>query len=444
MNEKQIRLVRFILVGIILISSLVLVLGIVTNNFSAIFQQEEADAVMFYHYWISSGEQAAVNALINVFLDKYPEIAVLPTSIISRSSAGGGVVIFGIVKPLVLSGNAPDAFVMHAGYEARTYVNANLLEPVDDIWETAGLEKVTPKVVQVMCKFDGNFYSIPINIHRTNVVWYNKILLDRNNIKPAELNDWNSFFDACDKLKSSGIEYPIQMAAAWTAQHAFDQIVAGEGIEFYENWVNGRVTSEDDPLLIDALTTFKKYLSYVNPDHADIEWNVATDRIIDGEGAFNIMGDWANGEFTSAGMIYDKDYGTFVVPETRDMYGLVIDTFQRPKSVKHPANSEKWLEVVASNDGQDAFNPLKGSISARVDTDVSKYGAYQKTAIFDFVTVKYMFPAISNGAPKDFEVREQQIIAEFAEDLDVKKAAKTFADYHKENSGKYTIEWELN
>ncbi|MCL5018647.1 MAG: ABC transporter substrate-binding protein [Candidatus Pacearchaeota archaeon] len=443
MNEKQIRLVRFILVGIILISSLVLIVGIATNNFASIFQQEEGDVVLFYHWWISSGEQAALNAMINVFLEKYPETAVLPVSIISRSSAGGGNVLFSIVRPLVLSGDAPDAFVMHAGYEAKTYVDANLLEPVNDIWETAELEKVTPKVVQVMCKFNGDFYSVPVGIHRTNVVWYNKKILDDAKINPSDITTWDSFFSACDKIKSSGIDYPIQLAATWTAQHAFDQIIASEGIDFYEDWVNGKITA-DDSRLINALETFKKYLSYTNPDHADVEWNTAIDRIVHGEGAFNIMGDWANGEFTSEGMIYEEDYGTFVVPGTRDMYGLVIDTFQRPKSVKHPENSARWLGIVASNEGQDAFNPLKGSISARIDTDVAEYGAYQKTAIFDFVTVKYMFPAISNGAPKEFEVREQQIIAEFAEDLNVEKAAKAFADYHSENSEKYTIEWELN
>ena len=446
MNEKKAKIVRGILIAVIIISILIIVVGELTNNFAIFFPAREGNILFFYHFWTSSGERAALNALIAVFTDKYPDIVVLPSSLISKSASGGGVELFNLLKPILLSGESPDAVLMHAGYETKTYIDADLLDNVNLAWQTNNLESVVPKIVQVMCQFQGDYYSVPIGIHRANVVWYNKEVLDRNNINPSTLKTWESFFNACDKLKEAGIKYPIQLAAAWTAQHTFDQVIASEGIEFYEKWVNGKV-SEDDPELLDALTKFKKYLSYVNPDHADIEWNTATKRIIDGESAFNTMGDWANGEFKAEGKIYGQDYGTFVVPGTNEMYGLVIDTFQLPKNPKHPASSEKWLEVVGSKEGQDAFNPLKGSISARTDTDVSKYDQYQQTAILDFVSVskiKGMYPAISNGAPKQFEAREQQIIAEFAKDLDIKKAAKSLIDAQKENSEGYTITWELN
>ncbi|MDD5012431.1 MAG: ABC transporter substrate-binding protein [Candidatus Nanoarchaeia archaeon] len=445
MNEKQIKLVRGILIAVIIVSILIIIVGELTNNFAIFFPAREGNVLFFYHFWTSSGERAALNALIAVFTNKYPDIVVLPSSLISKSASGGGVELFNLLKPILLSGESPDAVLMHAGYETKTYVDAELLDNVNLAWKTDNLDLVVPKIVKVMCKFNGDYYSVPVGIHRTNVVWYNKNVLDENGIDYSTLTTWESFFNACDKLKSAGVEYPIQLAAAWTAQHTFDQIIASEGIGFYEKWVNGKVT-EDDAELLDALTKFKKYLSYVNSDHANIEWNTATKRIIDGESAFNIMGDWANGEFKAEGKVYGTDYGTFVVPGTNDMYGLVIDTFQLPKHPKHPASSEKWLEVIGSKEGQDAFNPLKGSISARTDTDVSKYDQYQKTAILDFASIskiKGMYPAVSNGAPKEFEVEEQRIIAEFTKDLDIQKAAKAITDFQKDNSGLYTITWEL-
>lgn len=444
MNEKQVKIIRGILIAVIILSILIIVVGELTNNFARFFPAREGNVLFFYHWWTSPGERAALNELINVFTAKYPEIVVLPSSVVTTSSAGGGVELFKIMQQMLISGEPPDAFQMHAGYELKTYVDANLIAPVDEIWEKEQLGKVIPKIIKSMCKFNNNYYSIPINIHRTNVVWYNKEILDENKINASKLTDWNSFFEACDKLRAAGIKYPIQLATTWTAQHTFDQIVVSQGIDLYEDWINGKIVYDEDPRLLKALEIFKKYLSYVNPDNADLGWEVAIARIIKKEGAFNVMGDWANGEFMSSNQVYNKDYGTFIVPETRDYYGLVIDTFQRPISVQHPESARKWLEVVASKEGQDAFNPLKGSISARIDTDVSKYSDYQKTAIFDFVTLKYMFPAVSNGAPKDFEVREQQIIAEFIKDLDAKKAARAFATYQKENRDKYTIEWELD
>jgi glucose/mannose transport system substrate-binding protein len=39
-----------------------------------------------------------------------------------------------------------------------------------------------------------------------------------------------------------------------------------------------------------------------------------------------------------------------------------------------------WLALMGSVDGQDAFNPLKGSIAPHFDSDLSKYNAYLQSA----------------------------------------------------------------
>lgn len=440
MNIKKIKFKKQILFWVIvgIIISIVL-LGIIIS----LSKTKESEILVIYHWWTSPGEHAAICALINVFTENYPEIIIMPTSVISTSSAGGKNVLFDIIDQLILKKKAPDTFQGLAGYGVREYYDADFLEPIDNIWESEELEKVIPKLVQLMCKFDGKYYSIPIGVHRTNVVWYNKKILDENNINAEDLISWEEFFNACDKLKNAGVKYPVQIGTAWTAAHAFDQIIASQGLDLYEDWINGNFNS-DDPRLVKSFEIFKKYLSYANPDSADVSWDIAIARIINNEGVFNIMGDWAQGEFKTAGLIYNENYGTFAVPGTKKMYGLVIDTFHRPRYVEHPKNSEKWLKIIGSKEGQDAFNPLKGSISARKDADISKYDAYQQSAIFDFIIIKEMFPAISNGAPKNFELEEQRIISQFIKELDVDKAAKDITDYTKEISKEYTIEWELD
>ena len=423
--------------GILFILIFVVLAGYIIIN------QEEENNLEIYHWWTSPSEHAAMSALINVFTEEYPEAIVLPTSVISRSSSGGGVLMFNVVKPKVFNREGLDAFLIHAGYEGKTYFDAGLLEPVNEIWESEKLEYYVPEIIQVMCKFKGDYYSVPVGIHRTNVIWYNKKILEENGIYAEQLTTWEEFFDACEKLRNSGVDYPIQMGTTWTAQHAFDQIVASQGIDFYEDWINGKV-SENDERLLNSFKIFEKYLSYVNSDNEEIEWNVAVDRIISGEGAFNIMGDWANGEFKSAGVEFNEDYGIILVPGTNDMYGFVIDAFQQPKNAKHPKNADNWLRVVSSKEGQDAFNPIKGSVSVRTDADEEKYDLYSRLALLNLFTVEYMFPAISNGAPKEFEIKEQEVIKEFVKDLDEEKAIKKITDYSKEIENKYSIVWELS
>jgi len=309
------------------------------------------------------------------------------------------------------------------------------------IWKSENLETVIPKAIQDISKFKGNYYSIPIDVHRNNVVWYNKSVLDKAGVNPATLKDWDTFFAACDKLKAAGIKYPIQMGQTWTATHVFEDIIASQGPQFYQDWANGKVSSPTDPRMSQALTIFKQYLSYTNPDSANTPWDEAVNRVIKGESAFNVMGDWANGEFKIVGMKYNKDYGTFVVPGTAGEYVLTVDTFVQPKGVAHPTNSEKWLKVVASREGQDSFNPKKGSISARSDSDVSLYDDYQKSAIADFKAAKYYLPSRGTSMPVSYVSSIDGILVTFMADKDVTKASKAFADLTQSSQKDFITTW---
>jgi len=404
----------------------------------------EANVLEIYHWWTSGGEKEAIDALVAVFNEKYPDVGVIQSPV----AGGAGYVMKAVMKSLVLAGEAPDAFQLHAGYEMKPYVDGGYLEPIDDLWETEGWKTVFPEVVQDMVKFGGHYYAVPVNIHRVNVVWYNKDILDEHDIVPATLTTWDAFFEACDKLVAEDVPHPISLGdkGKWTATHVLEQIIAGEGIDFYEDFVNGNVTSPTDPKLVHALEIFGKYLSYVNPDHAALTWDEATAKVIKGESAFNIMGDWANGEFYVAEKEYGVDYGTFPVPGTEDMYGLCIDCFEHPKGVKHPTHSLNWLRVVGSKEGQDTFNPIKGSIACRTDADVTKYGLYQQAAISDFKTVTYMYPSVAHGsgAPEAFTVKLDDIMSAFVENKDVSAAAKALTDAVTAASADYTKVWKLH
>lgn len=56
------------------------------------------------------------------------------------------------------------------------------------------------------------------------------------------------------------------------------------------------------------------------------------------------------------------------------------------KNAPHRDAAIAWLTVAGSSDGQDAFNPVKGSIPARNDADRSLYGEYLLSAMDDWAS----------------------------------------------------------
>ena len=366
---------------------------------------EEVDALEIYHWWTSGGEAAAITALIDVFETQYPTTTVQEV----QNAGGGGFEMRVKIKTLMLAGQPPDTFQIHNGYEWKIFYDAGLLNNIDHIW-TPSLQAVIPDVVEDISKGpDGHYYAVPVNIHRSNVLWYNAKLLQYNGINPATLTTWPAFWAACDALVANGTSAPVAMGEQWTAAHAFEQVLASVGIDTYEAWINGDIdsgTATHYSDLLNACEIYDNLTNYINADWAVLSWDSAIAKLISATptAAFAIMGDWANGEFYQAGWTHGVDYGTMGIPGTGDMYGLVVDCFEKPKNILHPTAVDNWLGVVASQAGQDAFNPLKGSISARTDANTGVYGAYQISAISDFSSVTYMFPSVvhGSGAPGAF------------------------------------------
>jgi glucose/mannose transport system substrate-binding protein len=82
-----------------------------------------------------------------------------------------------------LSANdAPDSWQAHAGQEIiGTYVAANQVAPLGDFFDEQGLYDVLPETLVPLISQDDQPYSVPVNIHRSNVMWYNPAVEDAGN-----------------------------------------------------------------------------------------------------------------------------------------------------------------------------------------------------------------------------------------------------------------------
>jgi glucose/mannose transport system substrate-binding protein len=404
-------------------------------------QSKAADpGLTVYHWWTSVSELAAVNALVNVFKSQAPGVAV---DVKATGAHGGGGRMFQQVSLAVAAGHPPDVFQTQPGAPLEPYVDAGLLLPIDQVWAVSGIEKAVPPMIRDLSRINGHYYAVPINVHRNNLIWYNKALLEKHGIDPGAIATWDALFAAADKLRAAGVQSPLQIGESWTLTVAFESVMAGQGIGSYEDWINGKITTADDPRLLEAFGLLKRYLAYANPDHAGSAWDVAIKRLIRGEAAFCIMGDWANGEFLSARMNYGADYGALPVPGTRGLYGVTADAFSAARGTTHLANSNLWMSVAGSRQGQDAFNAQKGSISARTDADASRYDPYQRSSMADFKAARHLYPSLTSATHGSFRSAVDNMMGRFGTDLDVRKAAAAMAAAAAESRGKFRRKWSL-
>jgi glucose/mannose transport system substrate-binding protein len=103
----------------------------------------------------------------------------------------------------------------------------------------------------------------------------------------------------------------------------------------------------------------------------------------------------------------------------------VIDTFGLPKGAPHRANAVAWLETVASEKGQEDFNPKKGSIPARTDVPTSVFDPIAQSFMQDFKSDR-LVPSSAHGSasPPNFASAVNDIMGQFAQSKDVNGTAQ--------------------
>jgi glucose/mannose transport system substrate-binding protein len=347
----------------------------------------------------------------------------------------------------MVAGNPPDSFQIHGGAElidtyveiqiyggeelVETYTEAGKMEPITDLLEEWGVKDKFNQQILEMTAYKGEYYSIPVNVHRSNAVFYNIELLAENNVEPP--TDLASFKAALAKLDEAGV-VPLALGDTnkWPASQLFETLlVAALGPDAYNGLWNGE-TAADDPAIREALVHFKDIMQYVNEDHSSLTWDEATKLVHEGEAGFNIMGDWAEGYLKTLGWTPGEEFGWMTVPGTEGSFVFITDTFGLPKDAPNPENAKKWLKLIASKEGQDTFNPIKGSIPARLDADKSKYDPYLTASMEDFANDS-LTPSIVHGsaAPKGFVDAMDDTINSFIINGDVDQAFENFQIIHE-------------
>jgi glucose/mannose transport system substrate-binding protein len=342
-----------------------------------------------FSWWTAGGEADGLNAMYEIYKGKYPNVEIVNATV----AGGAGTNAKAVLSTRLTGGDPPDSFQLHAGLEVEKYEPAKYLQPLDDLYAGEGWDKVFPKDLITLLKYQDHFWGVPVNIHRANVMWYNKTVFADNNLQPP--TSWDEFFTAAEALKAKGIvPLVIGTKEGWEAGHTFETVLAGTlGADGYKGLWTG-ATPWTDAKVTQALETFKKVMTYANTDYSALTWSDAAQYLVDGKGAMHIMGDWTDGWFTSKGY---KDYGWAPVPGTQGIFDALSDSFAAAKGAKNQENLMNWLKVAGSKEGQEAFNPKKGSICARTDCDPALFNDYLKSAMQDWAK-DAIVPSVAHGA----------------------------------------------
>ncbi len=331
--------------------------------------------------WWAGDEGPALEALINLYNERHPDVEVINATV----TGGSGVNAKAVLKTRMLGGDPPDSFQVHAGQELiGTWVVADRMEDLTFLFEQEGWLDVMPEGLIELLSWEGGIYSVPVNIHRSNVMWYNPEMIDEWGIEVP--TTWDEFFEVCPTLQEAGVT-PLVIGEAWTVNHLWESVALG--VLGPNNW-NALWAGELDPggpEMIEVWATFGRVAecSNLDEDASTLSWQQATDRVVSGEAAFNIMGDWAAGYMTTTLELEPGvGYGWVPSPDTAGSFMMLSDSFGLPQDAPNRDNVIAWLTLLGSKEGQDAFNPLKGSIPARTDFDRSLYNDYLLSAADDW------------------------------------------------------------
>lgn len=333
--------------------------------------------------WWAGDEGPALEALLALYSEQHPGVEVINAAV----TGGSGVNARAVLKSRMLGGDPPDSFQVHAGQELiGTWVIANRMEDLTSLYEEQGWFDVFPPALIDMMSYEGGIYSVAVNIHRSNVMWYNPAKLAEWGVSvPAT---WDEFFETCATLQARDVT-PLVIGEAWTVKHLWESVAVA--VLGPDNW-NALWTGDLDPAgaeMQGVWDAFGKVLacSNIDVDAASLTWQQAVDRVVDGAAAFNVMGDWAAGYLTTTkGLTPNEGFGWAQPPGTQGVFIMLADAFGLPTDVPNRDNTLAWLELLGSKEGQDVFNPLKGSIAARTDTDLSLYSVYSQSAAADWAT----------------------------------------------------------
>ena len=328
------------------------------------------------HWWTSGGAAKSVAVLQEEFASKGGTWTDMPVA------GGGGDAAMTALRARVLSGNAPTA-VQLKGPAIQEWYEEGVLADISSVAQANGWADVLPASIAGHMKCEGTWCAAPVNVHRIDWIWANAAILEANGI--AMPSTWAEFNAAAEKLQAAGITPLAHGGQAWQDATVFEAVALGVGgAEFFQKAFveldEATLTSDTMKAVFDQMRTMR---GFVDSNFSGRDWNLATAMVMNGEAAFQIMGDWAKGEFLAAGKQPGKDFLCASTPGEGFLYN--VDSFAMFDVAGDDKTAGQLLlaELIVGKNFQKVFNLNKGSIPARTDVALDEFDSCAHTSAKD-------------------------------------------------------------
>ena len=319
------------------------------------------------HWWTSGGEAAAVAELAKAF-------DATGNHWVDGAIAGSG----GTARPIMISritgGDPMGATQFNHGRQAEELVQAGLMRDLTDV---ATKEKwkdiVKPASLLDSCTIDGKIYCAPVNIHSWQWLWLSNDAFKKAGVDVPK--NWDEFVAAAPALEKAGI---VPLAIGGQPWGAFDVLMLAIGGKDTFLKVFGEKNAEaaagpEIAKVFKAAEDARRMSKGTNVQ----DWNQATNMVITGKAGMQFMGDWARGEFLSAGQTAGKEFGCFLTPSDKPAYAVIVDIFAFPVNTDEDRIKGQTLlaETVMDPAVESKIAAVKGSVPSRLDVDTSTLDA---------------------------------------------------------------------
>jgi glucose/mannose transport system substrate-binding protein len=348
------------------------VFGLAGTSFAA------DNSVEVLHWWTSGGEAAALNVLKGNLEKQGITWHDMPVA------GGGGEAAMTAVRARVTAGNPPTAVQM-LGFDILDWGKQGVVADLNAVAAKEGWDKTVPAALQKFSKYNGKWIAAPVNVHSTNWVWANKEVLAKAGVT-SEPKTWDEFIADARKVQKAGFIAIAHGGQPWQEATIFDGVaISTGGIDYYR-----KALIDLDAKSINSATTEKVFQrmsqirKLVDKDFSGRDWNVASGMVISGKAGFQIMGDWAKGEFLNAKKVPGKDFLCFRMPGTQGTVSFNSDQFVMFKvGADKEAAQAKLASAIMDPGFQSAFNVVKGSVPARTDVPDTAFDACGKKGMKD-------------------------------------------------------------